>query len=160
MRLRLCTICNTLSNEKGGNVVKKFAMTMVVCAMTLSGCGNASNTPKEEVLPIQVTLNGTTTTKEDKWDELEEGKELLLVDVTLQNNSEDVYEFNPNYIYIEVENSMEYSSFASPSEGERLGSCHLDPGESVSGIIPFEIDEGTTDYEIYFDDLDSHFEVK
>lgn len=155
--------------------MKKFAMLMLVCTMALSGCGNNSDTPKDgdpvqdsqvtkddtaTASPIKVTLNGTSTTKDDKWDELKEGNELLLVDVTLQNNSEETYEFNPNYVYIEVENEKVSCSDLSPAEGETLGSCNIGSGESVSGVIPFEIEEGTTDYQIYFDDLDNQFEIK
>ncbi|AMJ40671.1 DUF4352 domain-containing protein [Anaerotignum propionicum] len=155
--------------------MKKFAMVMLVCAMALSGCGSNSDTPKDgepvqdsqvanddnaAASPIQVTLNGTTTTKEDKWDELKEGKELLLVDVTLQNNTEETYDFNPNYVYIEVENEKVSCSDLLPAEGETLGSCSLEAGKNTSGIIPFEIEEGTTDYKIYFDDVDNQFEVK
>lgn len=152
--------------------MRKFAI-MLVCAVALSGCGSNADAPKDgepaqdaqvaqddAATPssIQVTINGTTTTKEDKWDELKEGKELLLVDITLQNNTEDTYEFNPNYVYIEVDNDQQHPASLNPVEGEKLGSCHLESGESVSGVIPFEIDEGTTDYEIYFEDFD--YEIK
>lgn len=111
---------------------------------------------KEEIIVI---LNSKEKTKEDKWDELPEGEELILLDVTITNNTDKEYEFIPDYFSLEVDGSRLSVTDIAPKTGELLHTTMIKPDESITGLINFRVDEGK-EYKIIYDDFNKRIELE
>lgn len=109
---------------------------------------------------LMVILNSTTRTTEDKWDELAEGKELILVSVTIKNNSEDEYEFNPNYVQMNVDGHIEMKTDKNPKDEDSMRSKIMLSGEEYTGVIPFEVEVGQEYRGIIYDDFNIQIELE
>ncbi|WMI80916.1 DUF4352 domain-containing protein [Anaerotignum sp. MB30-C6] len=151
-------------------MMKKCAMLGIVFMLSFGmiGCGGETDTTasQEETAKVErgesteveqgvsVALNGVTTTEEDHWDELEEGKELLVLDVSITNHFTDDYEFNPYYFTLQANGKSMLVSDERPKDTETLNSYKVAPEETLNGIICFDVDKGTTEYRIFYTDAD------
>lgn len=125
----------------------------------LVGCKSEAPTIKEDSKEeIEVILNSVENTKEDKWDELGEGKELLLLNVTIKNNSNKEYEFMPDYFSLEIDGNKVHVTDIAPKEGNVLHTTTIAPGDSIEGLINFTIDEAA-EYKIIYDDFNIKIEL-
>jgi len=135
---------------------------IVLLSLTLGGCGvkteakpsknevSAKETStKVESKKVLVTVTKEDRTKEDKWDELEDGKELVLLYVKIVNNTDKEIQFNPTDITIETSAKTLYDSDKKPKGEETLSLKHIASGETLEGIIPYEINVGET-YKTYY----------
>lgn len=113
-----------------------------------------------ETSPIAVSVDNVFTTKEDEWDELTDGTELLVLEVTVTNDGDSDYEFNPNYVSVQFSGETVMESSIAPKDKKTLDGYTMAPGETISGAIPFEVPEGTTDYRIFYDDFENNFEIE
>ena len=147
----------------------KKILIMLAMALLLTGCqakevSQEIQEVKEEPKTKQtldVNVIGATEHTEDKWDELEDGKKLILLEVSITNNSNDDYEFNPNYLLLNINSQKESISDKIPKDTEVLNSGYIKPGETLKGYVSFEVMENITDYEVYYEDYgDNSFKVK
>lgn len=147
----------------------KKILIMLAMALLLTGCqakevSQEIQEVKEEPKAKQtldVNVIGATEHTEDKWDELEDGKKLILLEVSITNNGADDYEFNPNYLLLNINSQKESISDKIPKDTEVLNSGYIKPGETLKGYISFEVIEDVTDYEVYYEDYgDNSFKVK
>ena len=133
---------------------------IVLVSLTLVGCGNKTavkseindvpaTVEKDEVKKVIVTVTKEERTKEDKWDELKDGKELVLLYVKITNNTDKEIEFNPNDISIETQTDTLMVSDKLPKDKETMNLRHIASGESFEGIIPYEVNDGET-YKVYY----------
>lgn len=136
--------------------MKKVSILILLMMLMLVGCGEAATNKVEmevsEEPNISVEVNDQTTTQEDKWNEIKEGYELAVIDITITNNSDADYEFNPNYVVLQTDEKQILESDKQPKDKEVLTSYNLEPGKSLTGIVCFDIPTDTT-YELYYDDL-------
>lgn len=136
--------------------MKKILILVFSLIFLMVGCGTTPTEPSEQEEPtISVVVNDQITTQEDEWDELEEGYELAVVNITITNNTDADYEFNPNAVIIQTDNEQIMVSDKHPKGEETLSSYNLEVGESLSGIVCFDIPVGA-EYEIYYDDLNDN----
>ena len=142
--------------------MKKLAFILSMVLVFAVGCANeapeAGDTVQEQEQSnsIEVTLNSAEITKEDKYDELEEGQELLVVNISIMNNSEEVYEFNPTYLTLEVNGESISDTSISPKDKDNMHMANIESGEAKTGIVSFEVDEGTTDYGLVYEDFNGN----
>lgn len=154
--------------------MKKILALILILSLAIItvGCGNDSEKAvktdeektngtektegKEEVTVI---LNNEDKTKEDKWDELPEGADLVLLDVTITNNTDKEYEFMPDYFSLEVDGSRLNVTDIAPKTGELLHTTMIKPDESITGLINFKVDEGK-EYKIIYDDFNKRIELE
>lgn len=136
---------------------------LLLLSLVMVGCNTDNGTePNVEVEQLQnslvVEVLRVDETEEDKWDELGEGKTLVLVEVRVANRMEEYYEFNPNYVYLKVDGGDEYPTHISPKEGDILNMKDIGPEEEIIGIVPFEIDKGK-EFTIMYYDFEREYEL-
>lgn len=136
---------------------------IIALCLLLVGCGTTAKKTTEEVQKhetpsITVVVNSTERTSVDQWDELKDGYELAVVDITVTNNGEESYEFNPNYLALQHDNNNISCSDKRPKGKDVLTSYTIEPGESLAGIICFEIPIGT-EYNLFYDDFNNQIKL-
>jgi len=144
--------------------VKKLISVLLVTLVSLSviGCGEKieSKPAIGEVSPVKTSTNVETKkvlvaitneerTKIDKWNELKDGKELVLLYVKLENKTDKAINFNPNDISIKTSTKTLTETDKQPKDKETLKSSTIKTGETLEGIIPYEVNVGET-YEVYY----------
>lgn len=154
--------------------MKRFILWTTVTILLFLTAGCSTKTPsapesnqQEEVSTsnevnheISVELSNSYTTKEDKWDELSDGEELLVLEVSLTNNLDKDYDFNPNSINVQFDGKSVYPSDKMPKDTEVLSSYTMSAGENISGIICYDVPEDLSEYRIFFDDNVEKYELK
>jgi len=152
--------------------MKKIIIVLSVLLILVSGCTNGETTeqPNTEAQPktdnnaqnqetqsaIEVVINSVETTKEDKFDELKEGQELLVVDISITNTGKEIYEFNPNYLELKINDKTLRETDMTPKDKEAMSMMDIEPRQTKTGIICFEIEEGTTDYGLVYEDFNDN----
>lgn len=144
--------------------MKKLISVLLVTLVSLSviGCGEKieSKPAIGEVSPVKTSTNVETKkvlvaitneerTKIDKWNELKDGKELVLLYVKLENKTDKAINFNPNDISIKTSTKTLTETDKQPKDKETLKSSTIKTGETLEGIIPYEVNVGET-YEVYY----------
>lgn len=109
---------------------------------------------------IEVVLNGTSSATEDEWDELEDGYELAIANITVTNNTTEAYEFNPMYLTLQYDNQAVSESFCTPKGQKVLDHFMIEPGKDLTGIVCFDVPIGTTEYNLYYNDFDNEIKLK
>lgn len=153
--------------------MKKIILILSMLLILISGCTNGETTEEAttETQPkiennaqnqepqsksIEVMLNSVETTKEDKFDELKEGIELLVVDISITNTGKEIYEFNPNYLELKINDKTLRETYMTPKDKDAMSMMDIEPGQIKTGIICFEIEEGITDYGLVYEDFDNN----
>lgn len=131
--------------------MKKIALLIVCMIVLLTACGIAEQAVEGESEPtVTVVVNEKSRTAEDQWDEIAEGYELAVVNITVTNNTSENYDFNPNYITIQYDGQTEFVSDKKPAGEDVLNGFIIKPEESITGILCYDIPIGT-EYEVVFD---------
>jgi len=91
---------------------------------------------------IAMTVNSITTDPNpSQFSSAPEGKTYLIVDVLIENTSGEPLSYNPYYFTVKDSDSYEYSGGETVPD-PRFSSGQLAPGDSVRGIVGFEIPIG------------------
>jgi hypothetical protein len=90
---------------------------------------------------VALTVNGVTTTKDTILGPLEEGKVLVVCDVTIENIGTEREAYNPFYFKFRDADGFEYTpSMFAPDPS--MSSGELSPGEKTRGNVAFEVKPG------------------
>lgn len=90
---------------------------------------------------VALTVNGTTTTKDTALGTLEEGKILVVCDVTIENIGTERQPYNLFYFKVRDIDGFEYTtSMFSPAP--TMNSGEISPGEKTRGNVAFEVKPG------------------
>ena len=88
---------------------------------------------------IAMIVNSITTNPNpSQFSSASEGKTYLIVDVLIENTSAEPLSYNPYYFTVKDSNSYEYSGGETVPD-PRFSSGQLAPGDSVRGLVGFEI---------------------
>jgi len=90
---------------------------------------------------VALTVNGVTTTKDTILGPPEEGKVLVVCDVTIENIGTEREAYNPFYFKFRDADGFEYTpSMFAPDPS--MSSGELSPGEKTRGNVAFEVKPG------------------
>lgn len=133
--------------------MKKVFAILIVMALIFTGCGNSKSETKEKASDeskIKASVVKIEKTKEDKWDELADGKELVLVYIKLENKIDKTVEFNPNDISLQTDKNTIFETDKLPKDKETLGMTSIESGETLEGIVCFEVNE-SEEFKVLYD---------
>lgn len=134
--------------------MKKVFAVLIVMALIFTGCGNSKNETKEkssDESKIKASVVKIEKTKEDKWDELGEGKDLVLVYMKIENTSNETYEFIPDYVSLKTDSkTLNITDVAPKDDKEILHTRNIEPGETLEGIVCFEVNENQ-EFKVLYD---------
>jgi len=136
---------------------------VMLISLTLVGCGvkteakpsTPTTTTSDKILSnvdakkVVVTVTKTERTKDDEFDELKDGKELVLLYVKITNNTDKEIEFNPTEITMETPTETLSDTSISPKGIETMSLRHIESGKSFEGIVSFEVNIGET-FKVYY----------
>lgn len=134
--------------------MKKVFAVLIVMALLLTACGNSKNETKEKASDeskIKASVVKIEKTKEDKWDELADNKELVLVYMKIENKSNETYEFIPDYVSLKTDSeTINITDVAPKDDKEILHTTNIEPGEALEGIVCFEVNENE-EFKVLYD---------
>lgn len=128
-----------------------IGLTIVLCLMMATGCGNSENEKKEEVPgkigetvvyeDVAYTVTGVEKSSGSEYDQPKEGKVFVIVSLTIENRSDGSVSYNPfDYKMLNSQGQMHDTTFTTVNSATALNSGDLIQGGSVSGTLSFEED--------------------
>lgn len=139
------------------NKILKIALSFM-CVFVMSACSNSSdddNNKKEETKTeykqnetvtyegVEYTVTDVKKTTGEDFDQAKDGKEYVIVSLTIENKSEEKVSYNPYDWKMENSNGQEESqTFTTVDNDTALSSGDLNKGGKVEGTIAFEEPQG------------------
>lgn len=131
--------------------MKKILVVMLAVAMVFAFAACGSDEPEEEVKTefaigevadvdgVKYTVTEVTYSQGDEWDSPAEGKEYVIVNVSIENTSEEDASYNTfDWTMVNAQGQEDETSFSIIDTDTNLGSGTLKPGGTKSGTMVFE----------------------
>jgi hypothetical protein len=156
---------------KGSGRLKRAIVVLLILALSISllGCNKELKTKDVTVnnqkvengkttddidiadVPIEIVLNSTEIISDEEYGLLEEGYNLLVINLTIKNPNNWRYDFYTTNVYLLVDGEKIFGTYWVPEDTILLESKIMEPGEELQGAIIFELKRGA-EFKVVYDD--------